>query len=402
MLRKSFDPEKELKKAQKKGVYNSKIKMFAIFGVSILTVGIMASYALLSFTSENVAFDSDVNKKVTVNVVVNNGSTANPQIETTYNATTTIAIEPKQGYEYDNLSCTNNQNASFDGNKNYLLVSPTDNTECTINFKPKGKVLAGVIKEETIQTDTTQSGLFSIADIDTNDSFYFKGDVLNNYVSFADKLWRIVRINGDGTIRLIANESVGQSEFNITTWKSAVGLTSGNKKVCTKENPCDGTNSKATSAIQTYLNQYYLDNLIDYDSRLAASTYCNDTSVSEETEESLTYGSAARFNEKTPSLDCADTKLTYGGVYNLKIGLLSIDEVLLSKIYTEETVLTYLDMSKPWWTSSPMVTRMLYTNDDSVQKAPDELLDVYPVINLVSDAITTSGDGSIDTPYIVE
>ena len=35
------------------------------------------------------------------------------------------------------------------------------------------------------------------------DSYYYRGNVTNNYVKFADKYWRIVRINGDGTVRVI-------------------------------------------------------------------------------------------------------------------------------------------------------------------------------------------------------
>ena len=35
------------------------------------------------------------------------------------------------------------------------------------------------------------------------DSYYYRGNVTNNYVLFADKYWRIVRINGDGTVRVI-------------------------------------------------------------------------------------------------------------------------------------------------------------------------------------------------------
>jgi len=38
-------------------------------------------------------------------------------------------------------------------------------------------------------------------------SYYFRGNVKNNYVNFAGKCWRIVRIEGDGSIRLILDDS---------------------------------------------------------------------------------------------------------------------------------------------------------------------------------------------------
>ena len=62
-------------------------------------------------------------------------------------------------------------------------------------------------------------------------SYYYRGNVTNNYVKFADKYWRIIRINGDGTVRVIydgtsphangessPDRQIGTSAFN-TYWK---------------------------------------------------------------------------------------------------------------------------------------------------------------------------------------
>ena len=62
-------------------------------------------------------------------------------------------------------------------------------------------------------------------------SYYYRGNVTNNYVKFADKYWRIIRINGDGTVRVIydgtsahtngessADRQIGTSAFN-NYWK---------------------------------------------------------------------------------------------------------------------------------------------------------------------------------------
>ena len=58
-------------------------------------------------------------------------------------------------------------------------------------------------------------------------SYYYRGNVTNNYVKFADKYWRIIRINGDGTVRVIydgtsahangessTDRQIGTSAFN--------------------------------------------------------------------------------------------------------------------------------------------------------------------------------------------
>ena len=52
------------------------------------------------------------------------------------------------------------------------------------------------------KTATTDEGLF-MAEDDEGESYYYRGAVKNNYVSFAGFIWRIIRRNGDGSIRLI-------------------------------------------------------------------------------------------------------------------------------------------------------------------------------------------------------
>lgn len=51
---------------------------------------------------------------------------------------------------------------------------------------------------------TTDEGLLSIKDKD-GDAFYYRGAVRDNFVEFAGYVWRIVRRNGDGSVRLVYN-----------------------------------------------------------------------------------------------------------------------------------------------------------------------------------------------------
>ena len=69
------------------------------------------------------------------------------------------------------------------------------------------------------------------AEDDLGITYYFRGNVENNYVKFANYYWRIIRINGDGTIRIVyagtaAHENgysdsdtkdmiIGESAFNL-------------------------------------------------------------------------------------------------------------------------------------------------------------------------------------------
>ena len=77
------------------------------------------------------------------------------------------------------------------------------------------------------KTATTDEGLF-MAEDDEGESYYYRGAVKNNYVSFAGFIWRIIRRNGDGSIRMIysgkstsdtgAAVTIGNSQFNSKFW----------------------------------------------------------------------------------------------------------------------------------------------------------------------------------------
>ena len=62
---------------------------------------------------------------------------------------------------------------------------------------------------EIDSVDSASSGIYAISDLNNTTSYYYRGDIENNYVKFGkdnsgnDLYWRIVRINGDGSIRMI-------------------------------------------------------------------------------------------------------------------------------------------------------------------------------------------------------
>lgn len=76
----------------------------------------------------------------------------------------------------------------------------------------------------------SNSGLY-MAEDDYGKSYYYRGSIDNNYVSFAGFIWRIIRINGDGSIRMIYSgtsttdtgekTSIGTSAFNTDPYDMA-------------------------------------------------------------------------------------------------------------------------------------------------------------------------------------
>ena len=77
------------------------------------------------------------------------------------------------------------------------------------------------------QVATTDEGLY-MAEDDEGESYYYRGAVKNNYVSFAGFIWRIIRRNGDGSVRMIYSGkstadtgdavTIGNSQFNRKYW----------------------------------------------------------------------------------------------------------------------------------------------------------------------------------------
>ena len=75
-----------------------------------------------------------------------------------------------------------------------------------------GTLLASLRDSNTLKTPLTTPGaavstaseaLLASTEDDYGTSYYFRGAVTNNYVEFANKCWRIVRVGGDGSVKLI-------------------------------------------------------------------------------------------------------------------------------------------------------------------------------------------------------
>ena len=107
---------------------------------------------------------------------------------------------------------------SYDAETKTLSVSPltTKGTKCYLYFDEQlctgeacntilaGKTLATRTDfSTTLTTDTTRTIYYE--DTSKGTTYYFAGNPTDNWVRFAGFYWRIVRINEDGSIRLIYN-----------------------------------------------------------------------------------------------------------------------------------------------------------------------------------------------------
>jgi len=142
-----------------------------------------------------------------------------------------------------------------------------------------------------IVSTINDNGVFAAED-DLGISYYYRGNVENNYVYFAGIYWRIIRINGDGTIRMIydgptkkhngvqgTDSKVIDIAFNENYGDNAyVGYMYGTSN-SDYENTHKNTNS---STIKQANDKWYEDTIIagGYEGYIADAIYCNDRKVS--------------------------------------------------------------------------------------------------------------------------
>ncbi|MBE6161785.1 MAG: hypothetical protein E7158_06170 [Firmicutes bacterium] len=234
---------------------------------------------------------------------------------------------------------------------------------------------------------TSDEGL--ILDIDDNGSaYYFRGNVTNNYVSFANKMWRIIRVNGNGSVRLILDSDIpGASMYDST-------LTT---------NKLEHLKILNNLKVYSVLEKFYEENLKKYDDFISSEKYCIDV-----TYEGENLSNYLRINSSNiPTFNCHGTR------NNSKIGLITIDEI----IYAGATVNTsneyfYLkseNVASGVWTLSPFkeTEEGIYyyelSPNGSIQTSQtgDSTRNLRPVINIKKNTNVT-GKGTKEEPYIIE
>lgn len=227
---------------------------------------------------------------------------------------------------------------------------------------------------------TEDEGLIKSSD-DIGVSYYFRGNVQNNYVEFGNLLWRIVRINGDGTVRLVLNTSAETLGNYYTSESSNIEF--------------------EKSAMNNYLDSWLNDNLKDEIKYIANAKYCSDVSK-DNANNYLAYTRIMTNN--IPTLNCLGTTVSSN------IGLLTIDEAVLAGASTsginQKFYLYNSDINDAWYTMS--AAKNIYNNTNMFMIGENGNIrteingnlyrKVRPVINLIKN-VEVTGDGTINNPY---
>lgn len=324
-----------------------------------------------------------------------------------------------------------------------------------------------IVFSKTSLEDGT-NGLYYTSSRTENDktTYYFRGNVNNNYVSFAGILWRIVRINEDGSVRLVTNTRVGTSKFNESNLDNAYagymfGLTgvTGDANLClsydeetnaavvsdyTEENCVtnggtwvttgyDATHANiVNSTMKTTVDNWYKTNLLNYTSYLVDAGFCNDRSVAPEPklwsatdtalgygEKRTTYGGGYRHNTlfipqfvcPNPDHDLFTTSTSDKGNKKLDypVGLMTVDEVMYAGVSnsSENKSLYIYDVDAGFATMSNAsysggTWHAIYYLGKFARSNSGNTFGVRPVINIKGELAVVKGNGLKETPYLIK
>ena len=377
-----------------------------------------------------------------------------------------------QGYVLKTTGLKNKEAKSFD--LRLWLDSETTN-EQGLNKTWKGKIVVSVVAAEYVPTlseailaknevkapittpgaavSTASEALLASTPDDYGTSYYFRGAVTNNYVEFANKCWRIVRVGGDGSVKLIlhsdnkagvanpcdaANNSASAAfaRYSGETYKSAFNTNYNDNAYVGFKYGTPGSNKYETthantnnSTILTNLETWYTNNLKTYADAIADTVWCNDKTATDKSYDpwgwnpnGLGYGTNTTYYGATQRL--VGTSGSAGGTgpslkcngelskINSKVGLITADELAFAGYaYDTGNTTTYLQenaTSDKWWSLSPdsfngsyaSVWFVIGSDGRFVYNHVNLTYGVRPSISLKSTTSVT-GDGTSSSPYII-
>lgn len=287
------------------------------------------------------------------------------------------------GYIKDpNSSNNSNNGTTCDG-----YVTVTNNNGYYL-FSPKltcGKDYSTVFLKDKIISDNNngvESG-FGLYQTDNN-QYIFKGDTVNNYVTMNDKNYRILRINEDGTIRLMSidksNTQYAWDDRYNSDVSSSVGINDYYR---------NDINSRIKDTLESIYTSSYTDKEKAY---ITTQTLC----VGKRSEEDIT---------KDGSTECSVQ------LDNQELGLITPYEYMQASLdngCTETTATScgnynwLYDFNSSWTlTGDTERSDRVYVLNKTLRKTqcitPQR---VYPVFNLTDRAIYVSGTGTETDPYV--
>ena len=281
-----------------------------------------------------------------------------------------------------------------------VKITVSNTVSNTVGLK---SAILGTNNSNVIATDQTwttswqtsdQSGLYAQT-LGGNKTYYFRGNPTNNYIKFAGKDYRILRVNEDGTIRIMLTSSIGNNKFNST-------FNTYDKMYYTN------------SELKTVVDNWFTTNITgDNASKVVSGNYfCEQAKVVWNTS-NYTAGSATVTAKEsyTPTFECT-TDGNGKGIVTSKVGLVTYDETIYAGGWYDVAGLSYpyyLNSGNLYWTMSPGGFDNSYNANAWFVDSDGNAYSIFvnrtygarPVLILSADTLV-SGSGTSANPYVVK
>ena len=242
-----------------------------------------------------------------------------------------------------------------------------------------------------VDSSISNEGLIASMDND-GPTYYFRGSVENNYLKIGEHMFRIVRINGDETVRVVLDEKL---------------------ELKTPYNLNENEDRKVLSALQNStvsesLNKWMEENLGDYKDYFAEGSFCSDSEFINEAIDGKKSNTYQRiYINSNVSFKCNSTS------QKLKVGLLSADEIIFAGSTKDEANKTYYlhnpEINYSTWTTSSYelkndgtITMIVLSQNGGLTSGENIItsLGVRPVLN-ISRGAHIRGQGTKENPYVL-
>ena len=447
---KKFNKDNYLRKLKFKRFYRKYERYFYI-GIPCLLIAILGIY--FAFSKFTTTADTEV-VRTTVGNFIYGDVVIKIYVNGEYSET---APQKDTGYKVDSIVCDNGAVGEWNNDDwGPTITNVTKRNKCSIYFGDANKIKFGntTIKLDeygrcpqmnddgtvTVTGAEDTYGYLCKAKDTYGDSYYFRGNVTNNYVLFGGFYWRIIRINGDGSIRAIydgtsahangeasEDRQIGTSAFNSSFDDNAyVGYMYGTVSTflslsTTYEKTHANTND---STIKTYIDTWYENNIkgTSNEKNIIDNIFCNDRSLAPNSSgtgagKSKThyrwYNFADSSNNNKMMLTCPQQNDAFtandtskgNGALTYGIGLITTDEVVLGGGWKSSNSNYYLYTGQNYWTSSPndfsgYASGRRVISDGGVSNIiiHNTSSGARPVISLSSEVLE-QGDGTASNPF---
>lgn len=333
---KKFNPDTELSKLQRKQSNSDNSSKISNMYIPFLIVG-CSCLAMIGITfSTKLSLDEKSIYNVKVEII-------NGEEESLHTVVAEGAFREtvKGNGSFGSITCTSGS-LEYDPITSALYSPLVDkNTSCVLVFKDDGV--------KYINADN-----LSMINDNTGVSYYYKIDATNNYLKFDNKMFRVIRVNGDGSIRIMLDDVLLSSDYG-------------------------RINEYYRSNVKNVLSKWYQDNISKAAKEMVVlADFDNNNYVSYDI-----------YN----LINVASYEIDYVGTLSVREAELMSTDVINKSDFLDTISGFYLS------NGNGESNVFYYDNGKVGAVTPNQKLSVRPVINLKKS--TLAGSGTKDDPFII-